>query len=93
MCLHAQLKGTSGGGPRPVTEWRTAIRRFLIIGFRGYQYFISPLFPPTCRFVPTCSQYAIDAISKRGVLRGLLLTLWRIARCHPWCRGGYDPVK
>lgn len=93
MCLHAQLKRGSGNGPQRGTGVRLVIRRILISGFKGYQYFISPLFPPACRFVPTCSQYAIDAVTKHGAVYGLLLTLWRIARCHPWCRGGYDPVK
>jgi uncharacterized protein len=93
MCLHAQLKGAPVNGSQRGKGMRLVICRILITGFRGYQYFISPLFPPACRFVPTCSQYAIDAVTKHGALYGLLLTLWRIARCHPWCRGGYDPVK
>ncbi|MCL1980196.1 MAG: membrane protein insertion efficiency factor YidD [Proteobacteria bacterium] len=67
--------------------------RLLIALFRGYQYLISPLFPPACRFVPTCSQYAIEAVAKYGAVRGTLLALWRIARCHPFNRGGYDPLR
>ncbi|RPH40180.1 MAG: membrane protein insertion efficiency factor YidD [Desulfobulbaceae bacterium] len=59
---------------------------------RGYQYFISPLFPPCCRFTPTCSAYTIQAIEKYGVLRGSFLSLRRILRCHPFSQGGYDPV-
>ncbi|NEO28331.1 MAG: membrane protein insertion efficiency factor YidD [Kamptonema sp. SIO4C4] len=59
---------------------------------RGYQRFISPLFPPTCRFHPTCSQYALDAIARFGIIRGSGLALWRILRCHPFSAGGYDPV-
>ncbi|PID71909.1 MAG: membrane protein insertion efficiency factor YidD [Desulfobulbus propionicus] len=58
-----------------------------------YQYVISPLFPPTCRFSPTCSQYAIEAVQKYGAFRGGLKSLWRILRCHPFSQGGYDPVK
>ncbi|MEE2995776.1 MAG: membrane protein insertion efficiency factor YidD [Pseudomonadota bacterium] len=60
---------------------------------RGYQIFISPVLPPTCRFHPTCSSYAIEAVHKHGVARGGWLALKRIARCHPWGgSGGEDPV-
>ena len=58
-----------------------------------YRLVISPLFPPTCLFTPTCSQYAIDAIKKKGPLKGLYLAVRRILRCHPWGGSGYDPVK
>ncbi|NCU39917.1 membrane protein insertion efficiency factor YidD [Candidatus Falkowbacteria bacterium] len=67
--------------------------KILCVGLiRFYQLFISPLFPPTCRFYPTCSQYAIEAIQKKGVLRGGWLAVKRIAKCHPFHSGGYDPV-
>lgn len=59
---------------------------------RFYQRFISPLTPPSCIYSPTCSTYAYQAISKYGVLHGGMLALRRLARCHPWGRGGYDPV-
>jgi hypothetical protein len=68
----------------------------LIAPIRFYRYFISPMLPPSCRFTPTCSQYAIEAIEKHGALKGLSLTVHRLARCHPitWLGGshGYDPV-
>ncbi|HHO47184.1 MAG TPA: membrane protein insertion efficiency factor YidD [Desulfobacteraceae bacterium] len=67
--------------------------RFCVAILRWYKHYISPFLPPSCRFTPTCSQYAIDAVKKHGVLRGLLLALWRLLRCHPFARGGYDPVK
>ena len=59
---------------------------------RGYQIAISPLLPPACRYTPTCSQYAIDALRRHGALKGSWLALRRIGRCHPFRRGGYDPV-
>ena len=57
-----------------------------------YQYLISPIFPPKCRFTPTCSNYMIEAIEKRGLIIGLYLGLKRIFSCHPWGKHGYDPV-
>ena len=57
-----------------------------------YRKLISPLKRPCCRFTPTCSQYAIEAFSEGGFIRGLGLTIWRILRCNPFCRGGSDPV-
>ncbi len=59
---------------------------------RLYQKFISPLKPPCCRFTPTCSQYAIEAFREWGLIAGLGLAIWRILRCNPFSRGGYDPV-
>ena len=59
---------------------------------RFYQGAVSPLFPPACRFTPTCSQYGLEAIRKYGFLKGGWLTLKRISRCHPWGGSGYDPV-
>ncbi len=57
-----------------------------------YRCCISPMLPPSCRFVPTCSSYAVEAVMKHGVLKGGWLTLKRLSRCHPWGGGGYDPV-
>ena len=67
-------------------------RKFVIGLLRGYKWAISPLFPPACRYVPTCSEYAVEAVDRYGVLRGGLLTVWRVLRCHPFAAGGYDPV-
>jgi putative membrane protein insertion efficiency factor len=67
--------------------------RALLIGFINlYRWFVSPLLGPNCRFHPTCSCYAQDAIRRHGALRGSWLAARRIGRCHPWNPGGYDPV-
>lgn len=68
------------------------IGRILILPIRFYQKYLSPLKPATCRFTPTCSQYAIEAIRKHGPFKGLALAVWRILRCNPWGGSGYDPV-
>lgn len=59
---------------------------------RLYQYLISPYFGSCCRFTPSCSDYALEALAKKGVMRGLLYIAWRLMRCHPFAKGGYDPV-
>jgi uncharacterized protein len=59
---------------------------------RTYQLLLSPVLPPSCRYLPTCSDYAIEALARHGALRGSGLTLRRLARCHPWGGSGYDPV-
>ena len=66
--------------------------RLLVVPIRGYQRFVSPLLPPSCRYLPTCSAYAVEAIGKHGAAKGGWLALRRIARCHPWGASGYDPV-
>ncbi|MBR3884445.1 MAG: membrane protein insertion efficiency factor YidD [Bacteroidaceae bacterium] len=71
---------------------RKFIAKILIVPIRFYQCCISPLTPPSCRFTPTCSQYAIEAIQKHGPLKGLFLAIKRLLRCHPWGGSGYDPV-
>ena len=68
------------------------VKIVMIAAIRFYQGAISPHTPPSCRFTPTCSQYAIEAISRHGALKGGWLALKRIARCHPWGGSGYDPV-
>jgi len=59
---------------------------------RGYQVTLSPLLPSACRYQPSCSAYAIEAVERYGVVRGAWMGAWRILRCHPFARGGYDPV-
>ena len=65
----------------------------LLGGFRAYQHFVSPLLGPTCRFYPSCSHYAYEAIQRYGVIRGGGMAIWRLCRCHPFNPGGYDPVR
>ncbi len=70
-----------------------SISVFLLTGFfRFYQLIISPLLGPRCRFYPSCSYYAVEAIETHGALKGSLLTLKRLSKCHPFCEGGLDPV-
>ena len=68
------------------------LQKFLIGGVRFYQRAISPLTPPSCRFTPTCSSYALEALEKYGAARGSWMAIRRLLRCHPCCKGGYDPV-
>jgi hypothetical protein len=70
----------------------TAIARVLMAVVMGYRRFVSPLLPPRCRFEPSCSAYAIEALREYGAARGLWLAARRLARCHPFNPGGYDPV-
>jgi hypothetical protein len=68
------------------------VRRILIGIIRAYQYLLSPWWGNHCRFTPTCSHYAVEALERHGALAGLWLAIKRILRCHPWSAGGYDPV-
>ena len=68
------------------------MKEILLALVRFYRREISPMFPPRCRYIPTCSQYALEAIEKYGALKGSYLALRRILRCHPFHKGGYDPV-
>ncbi|MCP4270182.1 MAG: membrane protein insertion efficiency factor YidD [Candidatus Brocadiaceae bacterium] len=68
--------------------------KYLFIKFiQAYQVILSPILHPSCRFYPTCSQYAVEAIEKKGIIVGLLKGFWRILRCNPFGGSGYDPVK
>ncbi len=68
------------------------LRKIAVIPIRIYQIFLSPVLPNSCRFLPTCSAYAVEAIMTHGILRGSWLALRRLSRCHPWGGSGYDPV-
>ena len=69
------------------------MRKLIILLFRGYKKLISPVLPPSCRFYPTCSEYSIQALEKYGVIKGGAKTIWRILRCNPFNKGGYDPIE
>lgn len=69
-----------------------ALRTAAVAPIRAYQILVSPLLPPTCRFTPTCSAYAITSIERHGLLRGARLAVRRVSKCHPWNPGGHDPV-
>ena len=66
------------------------LKKFVIKFLKGYQKFISPIYPPSCRYYPTCSQYSIEAVEKYGVAKGLLKAVWRVLRCNPFAKGGID---
>ena len=68
------------------------MKKITIMMIKFYRLFISPLKPPTCRFMPTCSEYALQAIERFGIIRGGSMAIRRILRCHPFNPGGYDPV-
>ena len=68
------------------------IRNIFLLPVHFYRKFISPLLPPSCRFYPSCSVYAIEAVERFGIIKGSLLALWRILRCNPLCKGGFDYV-
>jgi len=68
------------------------MQKILISGIKAYQYILSPFLGANCRYIPTCSQYTVEAITKHGALKGVALGVSRVCRCHPLHKGGYDPV-
>ena len=85
-------RGTAHGPDRTAPAKGTVPARLLMLPIAGYRRFISPLLGPRCRFEPSCSAYALAALAEHGAARGLWLAVARIARCHPFNPGGYDPV-
>lgn len=71
---------------------KAVLIKLMVFLIRAYQAMLSPIFPPACRYTPTCSQYAVEAIQKHGPIKGFWLGIKRISRCHPWGGEGYDPV-
>ena len=79
--------------PTSLHKTLLALPQRLLMGLvRGYRFFLSPWLGSACRFEPTCSAYALEALAQHGAAAGSYLTLARLARCHPWCSGGHDPV-
>jgi putative membrane protein insertion efficiency factor len=64
----------------------------VLVLLRAYRWAVSPMLPPACRYVPTCSEYAMEAVERFGAVRGSAMAVWRVLRCHPFTRGGVDPV-
>ena len=71
----------------------TALRTVAVLPIRAYQRFISPALPRRCKYHPTCSEYAVEAVRRYGILRGVTLAAWRVLRCNPWSDGGVDLVE
>ena len=96
MCAPLPPSSETPGGSRWArARWWAGwpVRMALLGVIRAYQLLLSPLLPPTCRYSPTCSSYALEAVRRYGAARGGLLALWRILRCNPWGGSGYDPPR
>jgi uncharacterized protein len=86
----AETPRRRGAADHPI---RRAARALVLAPIVAYQKLISPALPRRCKYEPTCSRYAVEAIRRYGILRGLVLAGWRLLRCNPWSYGGYDPVE
>jgi putative membrane protein insertion efficiency factor len=84
---------SSGIGQRRRTAAKRGARAIVLAPIVAYRRLISPALPRRCKYEPTCSSYAVQAIREYGILRGLVLATWRLLRCNPWSHGGYDPLK
>ena len=91
-CLRAFALGGAGRCGACMRPLRVFVRGAVALPIHGYRLFVSPVLGPRCRFAPTCSEYAIEAITAHGVFVGVCMAARRVARCHPFCAGGYDPV-
>jgi uncharacterized protein len=90
------MKWSALNADSPLRHWNShnvnPFGQFVLCLLRGYKWIVSPIFPPACRYVPTCSEYAMEAVERYGAVRGGLMATWRVLRCHPFVKGGYDPV-
>jgi uncharacterized protein len=89
MSAGADASAQATGASWPARLSRAAVTTPIVV----YQRVISPAIPRRCKYEPTCSRYAVEAIRRYGILRGLVLAGWRLLRCNPWSHGGYDPVE
>lgn len=92
MTESAGAAGRSPPVPSRISRIRAVPESLVTFLIELYRNYVSPMRPPTCRFTPTCSEYAVTALREWGLLRGLALTSWRLAKCGPWYPGGFDPV-
>jgi uncharacterized protein len=83
----------SASSPQAASTASRIVRAVAVAPIVVYQRVLSPVLPRRCKYEPTCSRYAVDAIREYGILRGAVLALWRLLRCNPWSYGGYDPVE
>jgi putative membrane protein insertion efficiency factor len=81
------------GAPPPLSALARLARKAAVAPIVVYQHVVSPAIPRRCKYEPTCSRYAFEAIREYGILKGLVLAGWRLLRCNPWSHGGYDPVE
>lgn len=86
-------KTKARAGSRKLEAMRNVVKLVVLQLLRGYKWAISPMFLPACRYIPTCSEYAMETVERYGVLRGGVKALARLLRCHPLAHGGYDPVE
>jgi putative membrane protein insertion efficiency factor len=89
----AERERPGAGETAPESRSRRCVRALAVAPIVIYQRVISPAIPRRCKYHPTCSRYAVDAIREYGILRGAVLAAWRLLRCNPWSYGGYDPVE
>lgn len=87
-----EVTSTVAAAPGTAPSSGSLLVRMLIAPIRFYQRFVSPALPPMCRYTPSCSAYAVEALHRHGAAQGLWLAVRRLSRCHPWHAGGYDPV-
>ena len=99
-CRHERSQNSAGNDPAPDAssesfpnlKFSLTLKSLFLLPIWFYKKAISPWLPPCCKYTPTCSAYAAEAILKHGVLKGIVLAVWRILRCNPFSKGGYDPV-